>query len=249
MINWILCFSLLLTLPLFGIVSTERLYDIAHSNKLTHHATLYHSALQGNTEQSSLKANYRTGLKQDTYTALLVYSVEKAVSNGSDIQNNGFLHARIVYRYDAPIAVEAFAQNQYNVFTELKQRNLLGGTLRFTIFEPQHSEDDSLVISTGLMLEHEALNSSSATTRLRSSNYILFYRPLSETLILNTVAYIQPLLSDPSNIRVLTESTLDINLTDQLSYNIAFSSSFNNTPAPGVKKLDFALDQGITFSF
>ncbi len=146
-------------------------------------------------------------------------------SSGSDLRNSWLLHLRFNYKLSRLFRIETFVQSQYNEFSNINRRNLVGAGVRFKLVS---KENVSLYIGNSYMYEQEKIDAINAEFyNHRNSSYLSFNAsiPKSNIEILNTVYY-QPLYEDFSNYRILEQFKIEIPISDKFSINTTFNYSY-----------------------
>ena len=146
-------------------------------------------------------------------------------SAGSDLRNSLLLHLRFNYKLSPLFRLETFVQSQYNEFSNINRRNLVGAGLRFKLIS---KEKAALYIGNSYMYEHEKINViNTKYYNHRNSSYLSFNATISKSNIdiLNTVYY-QPLYEDFSNYRILNQFKIEIPISDKFSINTIFNYTY-----------------------
>ncbi len=167
--------------------------------------------------------------------------------------NTGFSHLRWGRNFNPHFGIEAFAQHQFNEFTNLDTRLLLGFGGRFTLLRRANRE---LFWGSSYMYEFERLDEPKAGTESRVlrhnrwNNYLtLRLNTKDDRLLFVNTLYVQPSLSGPEDLRVLNEAELQINFGKRVSFGLSASLAHDSEPPAGVKKTDISLVNKIRFVF
>lgn len=233
-------------------VNTENMLPAADTEGLELALALTAGLNRGNSEFTSLGSNIRIDWQDSTsFTSFLVGNLEYKEGNDNKIAHKGFLHLRGIYRAWGWAAPEAFAQKQFNAFTNLIDRSLLGCGIRFIIFESVGEPDSvihsDLMIGVGAMYENELLRIPDGyrTEIPRSTNYINYKLRTPSGLGFSTVAYYQPSLTFASDWRFMTTASLTFPIVEGLSFIVNLDYSYDNEPPTGIQPYDLELTNGI----
>jgi len=159
-------------------------------------------------------------------------------SAGSDLRNSWLLHLRFNYKLTSLFRIETFIQSQYNEFSNINRRNLVGAGLRFKLLS---KEKAALYIGNSYIYEHEKIDIiNEKFYHHRNSSYLSFNATVSKSNIelLNTIYY-QPLYEDFGNYRILEQFKIEVPINNIFSINTTFNYSY-------LSKTDFYAKQSIS---
>lgn len=168
--------------------------------------------------------------------------------------NQGFGHLRFTHMVEAVWGWETFLQVEYDEFTRLDRRVLLGAGLRWAVDEtPQRV----FHLGTGLMAESERLDAvAGAAPRetsdvVRSTSYatLVWRFGVEGRAALRSTLYVQPRVDDVEDLRILEEAALDVALTQRLSLGLSLVVEHDNRPPAGVERTDLYLTNRLRVSF
>lgn len=212
--------------------------------------------LAGNSENSTISGNLRIDYLFDAYHLFLIANSARGKSDDELYQDKGFLHLRGVKKITGFYAVEAFAQEEFNDFILIKERNLFGGGIRLTPLpetSPKKGNSHfSSHIGIGLMQETERFNDGAQendTHILRSTNYLSLKWEIKEWLLFSSTCYYQVDTTRLSDYRILFDGSLGFNLTDQLLFTVNCNYRYDNEPPNGLRNFDLDLTNGISYIF
>jgi hypothetical protein len=233
-------------------VNTENMLPSADTEGLELSFALTAGLNRGNSEFTSLGSNIRLDWQDSsTFTSFLVGNIDYKEGNDSKIAHKGFLHLRGIYNLWDWAAPEAFAQKQFNAFTNLIDRTLLGGGIRFIIMdsegEPDSVTHSDLMVGIGAMYENELLGSPAGyrTEIPRSTNYINYKLRTPGGIGFSTVAYYQPSLTFTDDWRSMATASLTFPIIKGLSFIVNFDYSYDNEPPTDINKYDYELTNGL----
>lgn len=171
--------------------------------------------------------------------------------------NNGFSHLRFGRKLSPFLVWEAFAQGQFDEVQEVEVRLLTGTGPRFKLLRTDTSH---LYIGLLYMYEYEK-NSIEVTINEpddfqfldfernhRLSTYISGAATIKGYLGINHVSYYQPKLSNWSDFRISSETTLTIKLTNRVALKTYFQFIYDTRPPDTVPQTMFNLTNGLSVS-
>lgn len=168
--------------------------------------------------------------------------------SGNKFQNSGVSHLRYNYKIHPQIAIEVFAQAQYNKVSKIDFRGLLGVGPRIKLTT---SEDYKVYLGTHLMFEQEELDNEISIVRrhFRNSTYLSFsLYPTSRITVVSTTYY-QPKLSDLKDYRMSSETSFIINIFSRFSFKTSYTFIYDEYPAEGIPNSQYNLTSGIVYVF
>lgn len=202
--------------------NTNRL-DLRSSAALAYRRGKHHGFLYGSSQYST-----RT-------RAIEGEGLDQLLDRESRITNKATAHAR--YNYDLLdwLSAELFTQVERNEFLLLESRILFGLGPRF---EPFRNEEFSLAIGTDYMIEFEALDAArvieplpATTFAHRWSSYLSLAYEANERLMMSSTTYVQPRFDLFADLRVLSESALDVTLIAPLSLRLLMRVRWDSQPS------------------
>ncbi|MDT8323734.1 MAG: DUF481 domain-containing protein [Bacteroidota bacterium] len=206
---------------------------------------------RGNSEFVSVAGDLRVDYMRDDdrHFAVLDYAFKE--SSKGKIANKGFFHLRTIWDVATALAVEGFGQAEFNEFLSLANRDLLGAGLRWNAVRLQNAEEKSLFelhLGVGAMYEHEEYDTSPEDVvldRVRSTNYITLQWTPSDIAAGSVIAYLQPLIEDAEDLRVMAEAAMEWKITGGLHFNVRTSWRYHSRPMTDVKRYDLEITNGI----
>lgn len=202
----------------------------------------------GNTELLMLAANPIVRYRSGDHLGLVIVSGQLGDSAGERIIAKTFEHVRYRYTFTERLLGEVFAQHEYDQFRDLELRALIGVGPKLDLVERDGVE---LGVGVAYMLEFERVRSTNAEgTQHRASSYVLGRVKVNDKVDFVETFYVQPLLTDPGDLRLLNDSALVVKLTDKVSLTSSFNLAYDSEPpTDGVDSLDTTLKTSITVSF
>lgn len=237
----------LIVLPATAQINTERLRKEAEPG-LNLTLDLGGGFASGNTDFLQLNLGGRLDYVREDDSAFLVsnyrfYEVDEVV----DI-SNAFAHLRYNRPLVPRLVAEAFGQVERNDQTLLERRYLVGGGLRYEVFD---RETVAVAVGTTPMFEYERLTPATMeepTHYARLSNYASLRVEVSETAEAFGVVYIQPRFSEFDDYRLLHESRLDVQLTEHFKVRVRAATRHDSQPPIGVEATDVSIVTGLVYS-
>ncbi len=200
---------------------------------------------------------YRSPRKRLFFVANFSFEEE----NDERSVNQGFAHARYTRFVRPRIGWEAFGQIQFDEFTRLDRRVLLGGGLRAALVETAKRQ---VYLGAAVMVEQERIDEELVRAKsepgsleerlegevVRSTNYFTIRWTFDEErVVFLSTTYAQPRVDDVDDFRLLEEATLSVRLSERLGLNVALTIKHDNQPPLGVEKTDVELSNSLTIRF
>ncbi len=206
----------------------------------------------GNTDVMNLKTAFRTDYFSNDYNAFLAASIQRGEKDNSRYQNKGFAHLRGMRPASKRTTIEGFVQHEFNDFTLLQSRRLIGAGGRFTLIDNTSSDKiKKLFVGIGAMREWEDINTTpeEKIETTRSTNYISGRYELDDRIRMSGTVYYQPRFSEGSDYRLLFDGGLSFDITKSGAFLIKINYRYDSEPPLGVKDYDFEITNGLTLSF
>jgi hypothetical protein len=205
----------------------------------------------GNTRGATADGLVGAGFAGGRHLAFAFASMDYSKLNEVVGVDKSFAHARYDYAFARVVSWEVFTQAQSDVFQLIKIRNLVGTGPRFTLYDDGRF---SLFLGVGAMWEHDvyevALGGPDARLQntTRANVYLAAHATLTDGIDVVTTTYVQPRSTDPSDVRVLSESGFIFKIASWLSTSISFVGHYDSNPPPGVLPTDTELKNAITLT-
>lgn len=210
------------------------------------------SLARGNTENVDVDAGVVVGYRWTGDWLRLFGGLDFLSEDGEDVESDRYLHARFNRRLTDRWKTFHFVQVQARLASLLKRRFLVGSGIRYRVLDGKTTLD----VGTGAMYESEDLDpdedlgSHPVEARVwRMANLVVFTRPLTESVRLIGVSYIQPDLSDFADLRALVDLSLRISLTENLDLTVQNEWRHDSRPPGDVEPNDYVLRTGFSVSF
>lgn len=238
----------------FSQVNTEQLrkYDVEEG--IHHKIDFGFGIVKGNSELVKISGSYRVDYHQELYNAFFAMNYSYQEANGKKNVNKGFAHLRGVYDWYDYLKPEAYIQKEFNEFIQLKDRYLIGSGLRFNpiaMFDELDEFQLRFFLGSGFMYEFEDYSAVGAksTNLIRSSSYLTVNWNLNETVSFSSTAYLQFVLDNYDDRRLLNETSLEFQISEKFRFYTKYNYRFDNEPLPGIKDYDMEITNGITLNF
>lgn len=199
--------------------------------------------------KSYLQFGVNTHLQRKGSNSIILLLTDFGIVNagGEEFVNNGFAHLRFNTRLNDVIRWEAFSQIQYNSLTKIDLRFLLGTGPRFKLTPYENAK---FYWGVAYLYEHEELLDPIITLRdHRISSYLSFTLAPQENVSFVSTTYVQPLIQEFADYRLLNESVLSLAITGNLSFNVLFQVSYDAVPPEGVPNIVYRSVNGLTYEF
>jgi len=237
---------LLLSLPAFGQVNTEKMRMGLSKSGLAGDINLSYSVNLGNSELTKIGLGpnliWRIGRNQ----VFMLNDLDRVYSKDGTIINKAFSHLRYNYDFTDRYIYEFFLQAQYNRTQNLSHRYLVGTGIRIIPFRRE-----SFMMAVGItgMYEDEELSSGETSKIARGSSYIFVKADRVDLLSFINTIYVQPALDNWEDFRILDEAELSVWLTKNLALTTSLLYNYDSEPPEGIKHYDLELKNGLKFSF
>jgi hypothetical protein len=182
------------------------------------------------------------------HLVLLKNDIQFQNIEGNKFENSGITHLRYNYRFHPRIAWEIFAQAQYNKVSKIEFRGLMGTGPRFKLTS---SEKYKFYFGTHIMYEQEELSDGVTPLQrdFRSSSYLSLSLYPTKTITFVSTTYFQPKLNDFGDYRFTSQSSLVIDLINNLAFSTTYTFSYDETPAIGIPNSQYNFESGFVYSF
>lgn len=246
-----LLFSVSFAYPASGQINTEKLrsFDVdGFATTLGGDVSLE----SGNADLFEIGVRSRFDARQGRHYGFLTGEVRYGEEDGQTFRDRSFAHLRYTYRVLPWLVPETFTQVQDDGFKLLQLRVLYGLGVRL-----RYIDTDRIKVFQGTtpMYEYENLDGSrvvehpTTVSTVRWSNYVNVRLRISDTTYLINTVYVQPVVGDAADYRVLDEASLGIKITKHVLLRVAFVLNYDSEPPDNVEGLDIALRNGLEVTF
>ncbi len=171
------------------------------------------------------------------------------VLNGNRIVNDGFQHFRYNRKITKLLTFEAFTQAQYNEIIKIKMRTLNGLGPRFNV-RNRDTSDTRLLIGVLYMYEYEEETEKNIINRAhRLSNYVSFGFKIGKYATFDIIAYVQPDILYWSDFRTSIEATIDLRISERLSFRMLHNYFYDTRPPSGIRPAFYNFRNGLRYQF
>lgn len=202
----------------------------------------------GNTSFLELGGSGRLTYRYYDHVAFVLLSGKHKVVSDTVYASRTFEHLRYRYQIVDWLAVEAFAQHEFNQFGRLWLRVVTGLGPRCTVYSNGTVE---LIAAAAYMFEIERLaaddldDASQLQLNHRLSTYLLATVDVTDALALTHTTYVQPRFDAIDDFRLLSQTALVVQGARWLAVQLAFSLAYDARPPLAVKGLDTALETSL----
>lgn len=206
----------------------------------------------GNTDTTATSLETQVNWVKEHFINLVLLGYKYGKANGVQNVDNAFAHYRHVHNINQSLDWEVFAQLEQNQFTRLSYRGLLGGGLRFSVWQ---TSAHSGFLGAGAFYSEEkieyrvGLTDDGTYTQTRGNFYLLSRYKASPTINWSNAIYYQPRLNEVSDFRALLQSKLDFKINDSLSLRVALDIAHDSRPSQSIEKTDTSYTTGLKWSF
>ncbi len=202
--------------------------------------------LKGNSEYRQLEGNGLVRWKGEGHIFQLVLGGMYKTAGEKKVADNSLGHLRYGHEISDRIRLEALLQIQQNEFVRLKRRLLTGAGFRANILESDTARIDLGLI---LMHENELLRNAVSEPGWRASTLVSAGWELTSSVQLSGQVYVQPLLGDPGDYRILSDTGLTVRVLGPLSLQMSARVVYDSRPPAGVETTDISLRNTLAITF
>lgn len=200
----------------------------------------------GNTDKSigvaATQNSYVSG--RNEYLLLSQYSYGEA--SGTKDTHNGNVHLRYTRGFTDIFSWEWFTQLEFNEFTDLESRALLGTGLRSELLK---DENHTLFLGTGFFYETEEIETQRDQKALRGNIYLSYRSFVRKTVEASIIFYYQPSTKRLDDYRFQLDTGLSFKIYGELSFTAEAKLSFDSKPPPGIELTDITYLTGIAYEY
>ena len=230
------------------ILNAESLRRVTDTSGFSGSTSLAFSLKRDINDYLSFSSNIHIQYKMNKHLVLLKNDIQLQNIEGNKFENSGITHLRYNYRFHPRIAWEIFAQAQYNKVSKIEFRGLMGTGPRFKLTS---SEKYKFYFGTHIMYEQEELSDGVTPLQrdFRSSSYLSLSLYPTKTITFVSTTYFQPKLNDFGDYRFTSQSSLVIDLINNLAFSTTYTFSYDETPAIGIPNSQYNFESGFVYSF
>jgi hypothetical protein len=229
-------------------VNIEKLRDQDPDRRTASAARIDLTTRSGNVDITTLGLDLRNDTNLAGARTLALARGDFGWKDGERFSNEGLVHFRLARSSDSRWLPEVFAQGDYDKSRRLDRRALVGGGIRA---EASRRPGFQLAFGTAWMLESERYELPAGAAHEREpvshrwSNYVVLRGRFDERVTLTWTAYAQPRFDDFADVRVLSESSLGVALSETLTLTTTFRLRHDGDPPDGIEDLDTRLSTGL----
>lgn len=206
---------------------------------------------RGNAEVTDVSAAATIGYRSGEHLAFLVGNGEYGSQGSVRYLNRVMTHLRYNYHLHGPWTTEAFTQIEEDEFRLLLRRTLFGAGMRWETGRdgPLHAAVGAALMVEELLYDLPAGHPDASETALRESSYGVVNWRIREGVSFHTIVYVQPKLTDVSDVRGSGETALSVKLHERLTFAASLSLSYDSDPVGNVETYDLTLRNTLSYSF
>lgn len=249
MIKIILLISIMSTQYLFALVSIAPM-EIGEKEGIHGNASFGFETKRGNTNKDNYKGSAKVSYDNNIdYVTWGEVSAEYGEANHVQDTNKQYLHLRYIHAITKKgIRYELFGQLEENKFKRIKNRTLLGGGLRFKIFEI--FKDGRGYLGLGTFYEDISyLSNDPHENNIRLNTYFAYTAKFGIDSRITYTLYYQPKIEDVSDHIYSQKLQLQLFIYEQLFLNFQIAYDTDTQPAIGVEKYDFTQTTSFMYKF
>lgn len=190
----------------------------------------------------------------ETNAIWLINFLNYSAITGDAFIRTGYSHLRSSWGYKKKLAVEVFAQGQYDRGRGLQSRWLGGGGLRYNLVNGENTE---LHAGLGAMYEYEhwlapETDANVFANYLKSTNYLSLNLQLNDQVLFRVTQYYQVGYDQDLSIwrhRLSLDAQLRIALSEHLAFRTSLDASYESAPIVPIMKTVYYINNGILIAF
>ncbi len=262
-----LCLVVALILPtlLLAQVNTESMRTFKKDDGFSGFVDSGNEIIRGNVEYTRFNLGARLqyqrgtishGKYSETRDLLFATSDNKiGKKNADEYLNKNFHNARWTHMWHHRIGNEIFTQYEYNAFSKLRIRKIVGVGFRFSLYK---NDAISTYLGSAYLNEYEKYDKAISDSRLidradknhRLSNYLTIkFGQKENRLKFNTTIYMQPRINEFADYQVLGDFTLEYVISKNFSFIMAANMRYDRRPILNTKKKNTGLSNKLRFRF
>lgn len=198
--------------------------------------------------------NYGGGLRLQydeakSYVLWGEFSGNYASASGKAYSDNTFAHIRYIHKLlPKEVDWEAFIQSQTNQFTDIKERVLQGGDIRWHF---KNKKLGDLFFGAGGFYEHIIYTTPINPTEnnVRFGFYISYVKVLKKGSKFSYIGYYEPKINKLSDYLISNAAQLKVNIYKQLFLSFLIQYNIDSVPPIGIKQDDFSQTTSFIYQF
>lgn len=205
---------------------------------------------RGNVNSDSYGGGLRLMYDQaKSYVLWGEFSGNYASASGEAYSDNTFAHIRYIHKLlPKEVDWEAFVQSQTNQFTDIKERILEGGDIRWHFKDKKLGD---LFFGAGSFYEHIIYTTAINPTEnnVRFSFYISYVKVLGKNSKFSYISYYQPKINKLSDYLMSNAAQLKINIYKQLFLSFQIQYNIDSVPPIGINRTNFSQTTSFLYQF
>ena len=205
---------------------------------------------KGNTDTTNYSGGLRVQYDNNlSYAVWTDFSGSYGEANGEENTNKTNAHARLIHKlYEKNLNWEVFVQSETNKFTNIDEKYLSGGGLRYDFFDEDYGD-----LYFGLGGFYERINYTTtidpSESNARMNSYIAYTLKFGDDAELAYVGYYQPKFEEFSDYIISNAFGLKIHVYKELFLSFIMYYDVDSKPAIGVKKYDYTQKTSFVWEF
>jgi len=242
---------LLFTSSIFSQVNTEKFRIATDSLGFSIRSDIDITLMAGNTDFSFLGTDTRINYNWGTDYTFLVVNSGFGINDGKSFFSQTLLHLRNVNSASDFLAFEEFLQYDDNKQILLLHRALVGGGLRLKLI---NNDEITMRVGPSIFFEHETYDLDAAAkhknkiNNARLSLYLTSLLKLQEGISFLSIMYLQPMVDDFKDLKILFDSALNIKLGKTVDFVVKLQMRYDSLPADTIEKFDLVTKLGIALN-
>lgn len=230
------------------ILNAESLRKVTDTSGFSGSASVDFSLKRNVNDFFTLGNDIHIQYKNKNHLALFKNDLNFQKIEGEKFENSYIAHLRYNYRFHPRIAWEGFVQGQYNKVNLIDFRGLIGTGPRFKLTP---SEKYKIYLGTLVMYEYEEVADGITPDQkdIRGSTYASFSLFPTANISFVSTTYFQPQLSNFSDFRISSQSSLLVGLYQDFSLKTSYTFIYDAFPAVGIPSSQYEFTTGVAYTF
>jgi len=244
--------TLAYTGPVFAITNIESQRSAEAEQGLHGSVEVAISGKSGNSDTRNTATAGRIDWRRAEHQLMAIVSTEYEETNQQKSADNNFAHLRYIHHNTAHFAWESYLQYSDDAFKQLDSRALMGAGIRYS-FAPEDNHRYDLILGIGAYYTEEVYNLELGgqldEDYARASGYVTYSLQLSETAALLNTLYLQPRISQLSDVYIYNNFSLELTITGALALQVSLETQYDSEPVEDTKSLDHTYKTALVYKF
>lgn len=233
---------------MFSQVNTEIMRPDLSKSGIHSNSQFNFGLSSGNVEYGQVGISSRLDMIGEKHYSFVIGNLNYREARENVVARSGFIHLRTSFLRINNFSTESFVQSEFNSFTLLESRFLLGSNARYKF---NLDSNNSIAFGSGLFFEKETLEEEIRyiSDKWRWNNYLNIQLKINNVLKFVSSSYFQVDIFAISDFRMLNESNLEFAISKNLQFIFSLVYRYDEEPPKGVIHYDLVVSNGIRIKF